>query len=469
MVPAARRRSTTPTRIEVGLKFRTVEEGFATGVRFYKGPGNTGTHVGHLWSATGAQLAQVTFAAETAGGWQQALFPTPVAADTEHDLRRVVLRARTGTTPATSAAWRRPTTCGRCGRSATARTARTGGSATARAASPTRRTPPPTTGSTSSSTSTTSGHPPSSTACPAPGLDGVALDAEPSVRFSEAMTGGSIVLELRDAGRRPRRGRHQLRRPPRAGPRSPRGAARPGDHLHGAGGEPPATGPGTSIAAPVEWTFTTTGDGDQYPLTVWDTSVTPATPSVDRHAARRARRQVPARRRRLRQGRALLPGPRQRRRPRRPPVDARRAAARARPRSRTRARRAGSRPTSPPPVAVVAGQTYVASYFAPAGGYSATANAFGAAGVDRGRAPRSPGAHASGGNGVFRYGSSGFPASSYNDTDYAVDVVVLRAARHHRARPSSTTRRPRGLVERGHRHDRAWRRSTRRSPPAHSA
>ena len=35
-----------------GVKFRTVEEGFATGVRFYKGAGNTGAHVGHLWSAT---------------------------------------------------------------------------------------------------------------------------------------------------------------------------------------------------------------------------------------------------------------------------------------------------------------------------------------------------------------------------------------------------------------------------------
>ena len=37
---------------------------------------------------------------------------------------------------------------------------------------------------------------------------------------------------------------------------------------------------GTAIAAPVEWSFTTTGNPDQYPLTVWDTSVTPATASV---------------------------------------------------------------------------------------------------------------------------------------------------------------------------------------------
>src|SRR3954465_14473880 len=42
--------------VEVGMKFRADSDGFITGVRFYKGAGNTGTHVGHLWSATGTQL-----------------------------------------------------------------------------------------------------------------------------------------------------------------------------------------------------------------------------------------------------------------------------------------------------------------------------------------------------------------------------------------------------------------------------
>ena len=37
----------------------------------------------------------------------------------------------------------------------------------------------------------------------------------------------------------------------------------------------PRTAPGTPIAAPDEWSFTTTGDADQYPLTLWDTSATP--------------------------------------------------------------------------------------------------------------------------------------------------------------------------------------------------
>jgi uncharacterized protein DUF4082 len=54
-------------------------DGFITGLRFYKGPGNTGTHVGHLWSATGTLLASVTFSGESASGWQQMSLSSPVA------------------------------------------------------------------------------------------------------------------------------------------------------------------------------------------------------------------------------------------------------------------------------------------------------------------------------------------------------------------------------------------------------
>ena len=50
-----------------------------TGVRFYKGSGNTGTHIGMLYSSTGALLAQATFTGETASGWQQVNFSSSVA------------------------------------------------------------------------------------------------------------------------------------------------------------------------------------------------------------------------------------------------------------------------------------------------------------------------------------------------------------------------------------------------------
>jgi Domain of unknown function (DUF4082)/Fibronectin type III domain/Bacterial Ig domain len=65
--------------IELGVKFAASENGSVTGVRFYKSPANTGTHVGSLWSASGTLLASATFTNETEAGWQQVTFAEPVA------------------------------------------------------------------------------------------------------------------------------------------------------------------------------------------------------------------------------------------------------------------------------------------------------------------------------------------------------------------------------------------------------
>jgi hypothetical protein len=65
--------------VELGVKFKADVDGWITGVRFYKGTANTGTHIGNLWSATGTKLASATFASETASGWQQVTFASPVA------------------------------------------------------------------------------------------------------------------------------------------------------------------------------------------------------------------------------------------------------------------------------------------------------------------------------------------------------------------------------------------------------
>jgi hypothetical protein len=65
--------------IEVGTRFQPSSGGTVTGLRFYKGSANTGTHVGHLWDAAGNLLATVTFSGESASGWQQATFSSPVA------------------------------------------------------------------------------------------------------------------------------------------------------------------------------------------------------------------------------------------------------------------------------------------------------------------------------------------------------------------------------------------------------
>ena len=42
-------------------------------------PANTGTHIGSLWDSSGNLLGQVTFTNESAAGWQQANFSTPIA------------------------------------------------------------------------------------------------------------------------------------------------------------------------------------------------------------------------------------------------------------------------------------------------------------------------------------------------------------------------------------------------------
>ncbi|MBW9052600.1 DUF4082 domain-containing protein [Rhizobium mesosinicum] len=65
--------------VELGVKFQTSVAGNVTGIRFYKGSQDTGTHTGSLWSSTGTRLATLTFSNETASGWQIAYFSNPVA------------------------------------------------------------------------------------------------------------------------------------------------------------------------------------------------------------------------------------------------------------------------------------------------------------------------------------------------------------------------------------------------------
>ncbi|MEV6985327.1 DUF4082 domain-containing protein [Sphaerisporangium sp. NPDC051017] len=70
--------STDPDPVELGVKFTADQPGFITGVRFYKGQGNTGTHIGNLWTASGQKIATGTFTEETDSGWQTLTFPAPI-------------------------------------------------------------------------------------------------------------------------------------------------------------------------------------------------------------------------------------------------------------------------------------------------------------------------------------------------------------------------------------------------------
>jgi len=70
--------------IELGVKFQSTVAGEVTGIRFYKNPGNLGSHTAQLYSANGMLLDSGLFTNETDSGWQTSVFATayPITANT---------------------------------------------------------------------------------------------------------------------------------------------------------------------------------------------------------------------------------------------------------------------------------------------------------------------------------------------------------------------------------------------------
>lgn len=56
--------------LELGVKFRSDNAGYITGLRFYEYSQNSGPHTGSLWSVTGTLLGTGAFTSESASGWQ---------------------------------------------------------------------------------------------------------------------------------------------------------------------------------------------------------------------------------------------------------------------------------------------------------------------------------------------------------------------------------------------------------------
>jgi hypothetical protein len=65
--------------VELGTLFSPTVDGTINAIKFYKGTGNTGAHVGTIWSSTGTSLATVTFTNEASTGWQTAALSQPLA------------------------------------------------------------------------------------------------------------------------------------------------------------------------------------------------------------------------------------------------------------------------------------------------------------------------------------------------------------------------------------------------------
>jgi hypothetical protein len=60
-----------PNGITLGMQWHASRDGFATGIRFYKGnTNNGGVHQGLLYDSVGTLLTYCTFLGETASGWQ---------------------------------------------------------------------------------------------------------------------------------------------------------------------------------------------------------------------------------------------------------------------------------------------------------------------------------------------------------------------------------------------------------------
>ncbi len=75
-----------PDAVTLGVRFAPIQDGVISAIRFYKGPGNTGSHTGTLWSVNGTALATGTFQNESTQGWQTLEFdpPIPVTANTDY-------------------------------------------------------------------------------------------------------------------------------------------------------------------------------------------------------------------------------------------------------------------------------------------------------------------------------------------------------------------------------------------------
>ena len=60
-----------PFSYELGTKVTVDEPTELVALRYYRSAGETGAHVGRVWSASGQQLAQASFQNESASGWQR--------------------------------------------------------------------------------------------------------------------------------------------------------------------------------------------------------------------------------------------------------------------------------------------------------------------------------------------------------------------------------------------------------------
>jgi Domain of unknown function (DUF4082)/Bacterial Ig-like domain len=411
--------------VELGVRFRSDLPGQVTGVRFYKGAGNSGTHVGHLWSATGTNLGTVTFSAESASGWQQAMFPTPVtiSADTTYVVSYYAPNGHYAADvgyfagQAVDNAPLHALLDGADGPNGVYRYGAGGGFPTFTWQSANYWV------DVVFDTSAADTTPPSVTATnPAAAATGVPNTTTVSATLSEAIQPGSVSLGLA-AGATTVPGSTVYDAPSRTVTFTPSAAlAASTTYTATVSG---AQDPSGNTMVPYSWSFTTAAPAPGCPCTIWPPTAVPAVANVNDSAAVELGLRFRANSTGYITGLRFYKG------------------------SSNTGTHVGSlwtntgtrlstvtftgesasgwqSATLPAPVAINANTTYVASYHTNVGFYSATNNGLASA-VSRG--PLTALANGTdGGNGVYLYGGGGFPTNTFQASNYWVDVVFNQTA-----------------------------------------
>jgi methionine-rich copper-binding protein CopC len=426
--------------IEVGVKFRSDVAGQVTGIRFYKGTGNTGTHVGNLWSATGTNLGTVTFSAETASGWQQATFAAPitVGANTTYVASYYAPNGHYATDEsyfASKGVDNAPLHALQDGVDGANGIYRygTGGGFPANTFQSSNywvdvvfaTSAPDTTAPTVTSRT------------PASGATGVPTSTTVSATFNEPVQASSVRMGLTGPGSTAVSGTTSYNSSTQTATFTPSAAlvVSTGYTASVSG----AADPSGNVMTPVSWSFTTSSSTSGCPCSIWPSTTTPGTADSNDASAV----EVGVKFTSSTAGYITA-------------IRFYKAAANTGSHTGTLWTAAGNRlstvafsgesasgwqtMTLPSPVSISANTTYVASYHTDAGHYSVTNNAFASA-VTRG--PLTALASAgSGGNGVYLYGGGGFPTNTFQASNYWVDVVFDTTAPPDTTAPTLSARTP---------------------------
>ncbi len=400
---------------ELGVKFRSQIAGYVTGARFYKGAGNTGTHSGSLWAADGTLLATGTFTNETTSGWQSLSFGAPIAiaADTTYVVSYFTSTGRFSwnesyfAAPQLQGALLRPLTSGEDGGNGVYRAGSSGF--------------PNQTYNASNywvdvifNTVATDTIPPALAArTPAPSATNVDILTNVTATFTESVVESSISFALSGpSGAVPAAVTYNAAT--RAATLDPTQALLPSTTYTATVSG--ARDPGGNTMAPAVWTFQTI----TCPCSLWSATETPQVASVGDtnpwELGLRFQSQVDGYIRAIR----FYKGPANTGTHK---VNLWSASGTllATATSTCETASGWQEVTLAAPVAITAGATYTASYHTSNGGFSMSEWYFSAAA--RVRSPLIALADASGGNGVYKAGASGFPNQSYHASNYWVDVV----------------------------------------------